>query len=336
MSGERRILAGLLCLLAALLLVASVCGRYGIPCSRLWELVRMRLCGTSLEGNSEAVVFFSLRLPRLLAALLAGTALSASGAACQAVFRNPMADPGLLGVSSGAACGAAFGLLMTDSILAVQACAFGGGIVAALAAVGLSRLVSREGEETLTLILCGIVVNATATALLSLAKVWADPYSKLPAITFWLMGGLSGVDGRDLLHAAWVAPPALAVLWLLRAPLDALAFGEEEARSLGVRVAAVRMGAVAASTLLVAGCVSLCGLVGWVGILVPHLARLLVGPRFSLQLPASILLGGAYLLGVDTLSRSLFPLEIPLGIVTSLMGAPVFALLLRKGKRGWA
>jgi iron complex transport system permease protein len=272
-------------------------------------------------------------MPRLLAAVLVGAALSASGAASQAVFRNPMADPGLLGVSAGAACGAAAGILWTDSVYTIQAMSFAGGVLAVLCAAGLARSVHRGGDSTLTLILCGIVVNALCTALLSLAKYGADPYNKLPAITYWLMGGLTGVNGADTLRAAWLVPPALLVLWMLRGPLDALSFGEEEARSLGVRPMPVRLAAIAAGTLLVAGAVSLCGLVGWVGILVPHVARLLVGPRFSLQLPASILLGGLYLLGVDTLARSAFPLEVPLGIVTALFGAPTFAMLLARGRR---
>jgi len=334
---EPWILLGLLVLLLAGQALALACGRYGIGIPRLFEILWLRLCDPAkLVDNADAMVLFSLRMPRLLAAVLVGAALSASGAASQAVFRNPMADPGLLGVSAGAACGAAAGILWTDSVYMIQAMSFAGGVLAVLCAAGLARSVHRGGDSTLTLILCGIVVNALCTALLSLAKYGADPYNKLPAITYWLMGGLTGVNGADTLRAAWLVPPALLVLWMLRGPLDALSFGEEEARSLGVRPMPVRLGAIAAGTLLVAGAVSLCGLVGWVGILVPHVARLLVGPRFSLQLPASILLGGLYLLGVDTLARSAFPLEVPLGIVTALFGAPTFAMLLARGRRAWS
>ena len=247
-----------------------------------------------------------------------------------------MADPGLLGVSAGAACGAAIGILFTDSILATQALSFLGGLVAVALATGLWFLVREEGEGSVSLILCGLVVNATFTAFLSLAKFSADPYSKLPALTTWLMGGFSGISFSDLRRAAWLFPPALVGFWMVRTRIDALALGEDDARSLGSRPGLSRAVSVCSSTLLVAASVSLCGILGWVGVLIPHMTRFVLGPRFSVLLPGSILAGAAYLLFADTLCRSLFPLEVPLGIATSLAGAPAFALLLRRNRRGWA
>jgi len=321
---------------AVAVFVAAGCGRYGIAPARLFEiLVAKVLHPASLEGATDAVVLFSLRLPRLAAAVLVGASLSAAGASYQAVFRNPMADPGILGVSAGAACGAAMGILLFDSVAMIQLLSFGGGLVAVFLAATIARLVRRDGEEALTLILSGIVVNALATALLSLAKYAADPDSKLPAITFWLMGGFSGVDIVDVRRAAFLMPPALLVLWSLRTRIDALSCGDEEALSLGVDPRKVRAATILASTLLAATAVSMAGLLGWVGILVPHMGRMLLGPGFARLLPCVVLLGATFLLVVDTSSRSVFALEVPLGILTALLGAPLFVALLGRGRQGW-
>jgi len=182
----------------------------------------------------------------------------------------------------------------------------------------------------------GMKIATACTALLSLAKYAADPYSKLPALTNWLMGGFSGVGTQELWRSAWLFPPALLGLWWIRSDVDALALGEDDARSLGVRPVAVRMVAVVCSTLLVAASVSLCGILAWVGVLVPHAVRFALGPRFPALLPGSLLAGAAFLVLADTLCRTLFPLEIPLGIATALAGAPFFAVLMKRTRRAWA
>jgi iron complex transport system permease protein len=330
-----------LVVLAALLVAAAVVslssGRYPVGISEAWGAIRLWWRDpVAAASDPTAVVLFSLRLPRLAAGVLVGSALSASGASYQAVFRNPMADPGLLGVSTGAACGAAVGILFCDSLAAIQILSILGGLLAVVLVLGLWGLVREEGEGTVTLVLCGLVVHATCTALLSLAKYAADPYSKLPALTNWLMGGFSGVGAQELSRSAWLFPPALLGLWFIRSHIDALALGEDDARSLGVRPVATRMVAVVSSTLLVAASVSLCGILAWVGILVPHAVRFALGPRFSVLLPGSLLAGAAFLVLADTLCRTLFPLEIPLGIVTALAGAPFFAVLMKRTRRAWA
>lgn len=328
------ILAGAL-LLATLAALGS--GRYPISPYEAWCALRIWWTDpVAVASHPAAVVLFSLRLPRLAAAVLVGAALSASGATYQAVFRNPMADPGLLGVSTGAACGAAAGILAGASYATIQFLSFSGGLAAMAVVLGLWALVREEGEGSVSLILCGIVVHSTATAGLSLAKYAADPESKLPALTTWLMGSLTAISPKDMGRAAWLFPPAILGLWAIRSSVDALALGEDDALSLGARPLRTRVVAVVCSTLLVSAAVSLCGILAWVGVLVPHLARLALGPRFASLLPGTLLAGAAFLLAADTLCRTLFPLEIPLGIATALAGAPVFALLLRRTRRGWA
>jgi iron complex transport system permease protein len=322
--------------LALAVLLACATGRYPISPGRLTEIVIQAAFHPFRDPEgADARIFLALRLPRILAAVLVGAALSASGASFQAVFRNPMADPGILGASAGAACGACFGILWGHSFAAIQILSFTGGILAVSATVFLASRVRRDGDGSLPLLLSGIVVSALATALLSMAKTLADTDSKLPAITYWLMGGLSGLEARDARLATLLILPALAGLWLVRARLDALSFGDEEARSLGVEPQRTRLAAVALSTLLVSTAVSLCGVVGWVGILVPHFVRLTLGPRFSRLLPGVVLGGAAFLLLVDTAARSVFPVEIPLGILTALLGAPLFASLLARSSKAW-
>lgn len=323
--------------LGAAVAVALGSGRYALALPQAIAATRLRWTDpVAAASDTGAVVLFSLRMPRLLAGMLVGAALSASGACYQGIFRNPMADPGLLGVSTGAACGAAAGLLWGESLRAVQFLSFTGGLAAILATLGLWKLLREEGNGTVSLILCGIVVHATGTALLSLAKYVADPYSKLPALTNWLMGGFSAIGADDLARTAWLFPPALLGLWLVRSDVDALALGDDDARSLGVRPVVSRLVAIVSSTVLVSAAVSLCGILAWVGVLVPHAVRFALGPRFPALLPGSILAGAAYLVLTDTFCRTAFSLEIPLGIATSLAGAPIFAVLLKRSRRRWA
>ncbi len=328
---------GLGLFLALAVLLACSTGRYPIAPGRLTDIVFNAMAHPFQDHDApDARIFFALRLPRILAALLVGAALSASGASFQAVFRNPMADPGILGASAGSACGACLGILWANSFAVIQFLSFVGGILAVSATVFLASRVRREGDGALPLLLSGIVVSALATALLSLAKYLADTDSKLPAITYWLMGGFSGLEARDARLATLLILPALGALWSVPARLDALSFGDEEARSLGVEPQRTRLAAVALSTLLVSTAVSLCGVVGWVGILVPHFTRLTLGPRFSRLLPGVSLGGAGFLLLVDTAARSVFPVEIPLGILTALLGAPLFASLLARSSKAWS
>lgn len=310
-------------------------GHYPLAPSEVLAVLWAALTGTeSGQPPMAETVVLAVRLPRVLAAMLVGASLAAAGAAYQTLFRNPLASPAILGVSSGAGFGAALAMLFSGSALAVQGAAFAGGLLA----VGAAMLIAgRLGKgSALVMVLAGLVVSALFQALTSALKYVADPLDTLPAIVFWLLGSLGRVGTHDL---AWAAPFALAgmlALFLLRWPTQVLEAGDDEARTLGVPVRALRLALIAAATLMTAAAVSISGIVGWVGLLVPHLARLLVGPAYAALLPASLLLGAGYLLLVDNLCRSAFAAELPLGIVTAVLGAPVFVAILARARRQWS
>lgn len=273
-------------------------------------------------------VVFRIRLPRILAAMLVGAALSASGAAYQGMFKNPMVSPGILGVSAGASLGAALAILLSCGIVGIQFGAFAGGMLAVAITYFVSAWLGKRGDTTLVLILTGIIVGMLFTSFLSLIKYAADPYTKLPAITYWLMGSLASVNGRDVSAALWPVGLGLFLLLLLRWNLNVMSFGDEEAKALGVNTARLRLLVIVCATLMTASAVAISGVIGLVGLVVPHLARLLVGPDYERLLPAATLLGSLFLLVVDNLARTLYAVEIPLGILTSFIGAPFFLYLL--------
>ncbi|WP_428561618.1 MAG: FecCD family ABC transporter permease [Solidesulfovibrio sp. DCME] len=327
--------------LAALLLVAAVwsltVGNYPISLADQWHCLLAAWDPSAPPATDRArlvgVVLGDIRAPRLAAAVLIGAALSASGAAYQSMFVNPLVSPGLLGVLAGASFGTALGMLAGLPWTLVQGCAFAGGIAAVGLALGLAR-VSR-GDRLLLLVLGGVISTALFTALLAAVKYVADPTNQLPAITYWLMGGLSRADRGTVLQAAPLFVLGLAGLFLSSRQLDLLSLGDEQARSLGLSVGAVRLWLIVLSTVLSAATVSIAGLVGWVGLIIPHAGRLLVGPSNRRLLPTAALLGGLYLLLVDDISRLAFAVEIPLGILTALAGIPFFPLVLRHSRRTW-
>ena len=280
-------------------------------------------------------VLFGVRLPRIGAALLVGAALAAAGAAYQSLFRNPLVSPDILGVSAGAGLGAVLGIFLSLPVLGIQALAFAGGL-ATVGLVYLGAAAVRGREPVLVLVLAGVVVGALAGSMISLLKVLADPYDQLPAITFWLLGSLAGTTPADLAGALPAVLLGLAPLLLLRWRIDVLALGDEEARALGVEAGRLRRIVVEAATLVTAAVVAISGQIGWVGLIVPHMARILVGPGFARLLPTAMLMGAGYLLLVDTAARSLGTVETPLGILTALVGAPFFLWLLARGRTGWA
>lgn len=288
------------------------------------------------QGDSQAqIVVWNIRLPRVGAALLVGAALAAAGATYQALFRNPLVSPDILGVSAGAGLGAVAGIFLSLPVAAIQGAAFVGG----MAAVGVVMLVGtmvRQTDRTLTLVLIGVVIGALAGAATSLLKVMADPYDQLPAITFWLLGSLASITTRDILPALPMVLVGLIPLALLRWRINVLSLGDEEARALGIEAGRTRFIVIAAATLITASVTALAGVVGWVGLVIPHIARMLVGPGFGRLLPASALIGAGYLLIVDTLARSLAAVEVPLGVLTAVIGAPFFVWLLARGRRGWS
>ena len=322
-----------LALLAAML-VGSMVGPYPIPAGDVIGALLARLRGDTYSPHIDTILF-QIRLPRVLAAALVGAALAAAGASYQTLFRNPLVSPDILGVSAGAGFGAVLGILLSLPVIAIQGLGFVTGLVTVAIVYALAQAL-RSQNEVLVLVLAGIVVGALAGAGISLVKILADPYNQLPAITFWLLGSLSGIKVDDVWSVAPLVIVGLLPLALLRWRIGVLSLGDDEARALGVNVGFVRGVVIAAATLITAAAVSVSGVVGWIGLMIPHMVRPLVGPRYDRVLPASILMGAAFLVLVDTLARSAARIEIPLGLLTALIGAPLFVWLLARGRRVWS
>lgn len=339
MHTLRRARFALLILFVALVaaILGSFClGRYAISLPTLLGLIRDGVLGRTPQADPTAVtVFYSVRLPRILAAALIGAALAAAGAAYQGLFRNPMVSPDLLGASSGAGFGAAVGLMLSLNLLWVSVLAFVLGVCAVLLAYGVSAVIGRGGNAVLVLILTGMVVSSLFSAFTSIIKYVADPDDKLPAITFWLMGGLSNITMDNLLMLLPPMAVGFVPLLLLRWRLNVLSCGEEEAQALGLNTRRLRAVFIFCATVLTSSSVAVSGVIGWVGLVIPHVARIFVGPNYRYLLPASLLTGATFLILADDIARSAFAAEIPLGILTSVIGAPFFILLLlRERKRG--
>jgi iron complex transport system permease protein len=285
-------------------------------------------------NNATAqAVLFEIRGPRIVAAFAVGASLASAGATFQNLFRNPLVSPDILGVSSGAALGALLAFLFGLPLAAVQGFAFAFGLAAVVIVVVLASGMSHRHrgsghDQTLVLILLGVVIGSLLGAGIALSKFLADPFQQLPAMTYWLMGSFSGVTLRDLAVALPIMFIAFVPLFLFRWRINLLALPDEEARTLGISVTRTRYIVIAAATLLTAAAVTVCGIVGWVGLVVPHAVRLLVGAEFSRLLPLTAILGGTFMLLVDTLGRSFTQTELPPGVVTALIGAPVFIALL--------
>lgn len=317
-----------LVLLIALALVGFSIGRFAISPADLLTVIWAKLTGNphSLPSTFDAVIF-QIRGPRVIAAMLIGAALAGAGAVYQNMFRNPLVSPDILGVSSGAALGAVLAIFLSLPILAIQGFAFAGGLIAVAMVYFIGNAV-RGHDPILALILTGVVVGTLLGSGIAMMKYLADPYNQLPAITFWLLGSLNSISPADL----WIAIPlvllGLVPIFLLRWRLNVLSLSDDEARALGVNVARLRLVIVASATLVTAAAVSISGIIGWIGLLIPHAARLLIGPEFARMLPLTLLLGASFLLAVDTLARTMASIEIPPGVLTALIGTPLFLLLL--------
>ncbi|AHC13814.1 FecCD family ABC transporter permease [Salinispira pacifica] len=322
-------------LLVFLGLAALSVGRYPVTLESLFRIVATPFSpAVSGSAGMDRTVVLVVRLPRVLTAMLVGSALATSGAALQGVFRNPLVSPGILGVASGAGLGAALCILLFGrSALLVQGSAFMFGILAMMLALAISGR-TRKGS-VLVLVLAGVVVSALAEALISLVKYVADPEDTLPAIVFWLMGSLSGITVSSFLHVLFPITAGIIVLILMRWRISVLSLGDNDAQSLGVHVGMSRAMVVTATTVVTAAAISVAGIVGWVGLVVPHIARMFVGPDHRLVIPVSAVIGAMYLLVIDTLARSVISAEIPLSILTAVVGAPVFAIMLRKTGGRW-
>lgn len=285
------------------------------------------------EGSPDAELALALRLPRVVTALMVGGGVAGAGAALQIIFRNPLVAPDLLGVSAGAGCGAAAAIVAGLGAAMVQGMAFAGGIAAAGLALVCARA-ARGEDPRLSLVLCGIVTGALASAMLALMLFVADPYAQLPALTYWLLGSFSRATPDELWFAACPVALGLGVLLWLGFRLDLLSLGDEQARSLGLGATTTRAAAIAGATLATSAAVAVSGVIGWIGLLAPHGARLIVGARASRLLPASIWIGALFALVIDRLSVMLGPIEIPAGLLAAGVGAPLFLALFVATSRG--
>ncbi|RWR25924.1 iron ABC transporter permease [Sinirhodobacter populi] len=327
--SERVLLLVLSAGLVATLLTGIAIGPFNLSLGEILATL------TGGGGESARVVLWNIRLPRVLAAALVGAALAGAGAAYQTIFRNPLVSPDILGVSAGAGFGAVLGILLGLPVLAIQLLGFVTGL-ATVSVVLLIALTLRGGGQVLVMVLAGVAVGSLAGAGIALVKLLADPDQQLPAITFWLMGSLAGVKQADLLTALPPIVVGLAPLVALRWRIGLLSLGDDEARMLGVEARRLRLIAIVGATLVTAAAVAMAGVIGWIGLMVPHMARLITGPRFDRLLPAALLLGAAFMVLVDTAARSIALIEVPLGILTSVLGAPFFIWLLSRGRRSWA
>ena len=312
-------------------LTALGIGRYPVPIRDVLAAITEVFTGGESVAALTKMTLRNLRLPRILLAALAGAGLSCAGCAFQSLFANPLATPDTLGVASGASFGAALGLLLGLPLLGVQAMAMVMGAVA----VALTWLGSAGKQRGMsTVVLSGIMMGSLFTVLVSLVKFLADEESQLPAITYWLMGGLHNAAYETLLPGAIPIVAGVLVLWLLRWRLNLLPLNEDEARASGVSIRRLRAVTVVCATAITAACVALCGQVGWVGLLVPHICRMKFGSNHLSLLPAAIGTGAAFLIAVDTVARSISAQEIPISILTAIIGAPFFILLMRRNG-GW-
>jgi len=330
---NRIILAGLFLGLIALVIGSVALGRYPIGLKELFGILASRFAPIEpFWTKTQEALLLNHRLPRVILACMVGICLSAAGASYQGVFQNPMASPDILGASSGAAFGAALAILLGMNNAMTVVFAFAGSLLT----VGLVIFTGRRtrGKRSLGLILSGILIGSLVSSGTSFVKLVADPAEQLPAITYWLMGSLNGTAPKDVWFAAVPMGLGLCLLFLLRWRINVLTLGDEEARAIGVHAGHLRMAVILCATLITAASVAVSGVIGWVGLVIPHLTRKIVGSDYRYLLPASALFGGIFLLVADDISRNLLATEIPLGILTALIGAPLFLFLtVKDGER---
>ena len=332
----KRITIGIaICLPVILILLSLTLGRYPIgPLGVLKVLLNPIIPGLA-DGIPEIAqqLILLVRLPRILGAALIGASFGCTGTAFQAIFKNPLVDSNILGVTSGAGFGAALVLVLMGSAWQVQLSAFVFGLIAVFLAFFGSRLY--KTTPLLVLTLMGILVGSLFSSLTSLLKYVADPLDTLPAITFWLLGSLTNITWGRLLSLTVITVTGLIFIYLFRWRLNILSLGDDEAKALGVDPVKMKLIVILLATMMTASAVSISGVIGWVGLVIPHAGRLLVGPDHKALMPVSICLGAAFLILIDDIARTLLPGEIPLGVLTGLIGVPLLIILLRRNKTGW-
>lgn len=317
-----------------LFFISFLLGRY--PISPV-DVISTILCPVfpQLEVSSTiTTIVFEIRLPRIIAAILVGASLAMAGAAFQSIFKNPLVSSDLLGVSNGAGFGAALAIILSGSNVVIQLFAFIFGLIS----VSITYLISRayKAGGILILVLSGVAISAFFNALISAIKFVADPDDKLPEIVYWLMGSLASVTMDKLVMILIPIVIGFAILLALRWHMNLLAMGDEEAQSLGLNPSRVRLLIIAGCTLLTSAAVSVSGVIGWIGLVIPHMTRMIVGPDNRILIPASLSLGASFLLLIDNISRVVISIEIPIGILTAIIGVPIFLYLLKKGYSEWS
>ncbi|MDD5051341.1 MAG: iron ABC transporter permease [Sulfuricurvum sp.] len=323
-------------LLIVIATLSLLWGQYPITLETLIGYLQFKVLGG--VGNDTYTlldnIILQIRLPRVMLAILIGASLATSGAAFQAMFVNPLVSPGILGVLAGASFGAALGMLISDHWFVVQALAFTFGFVAVGVAVLIGTMVTNS-RSTVMLVLGGVISSALFTSILSIIKYLADPYSTLPAIVYWLMGSLTMADLSGVILISVPMLLSIAGMIMLGKYFDILSLGDEEAKALGVNVPLVRFGAILLATLASSLSVVMAGIIGWIGLIIPHIIRMAIGPSHRLLMPLSAIVGGAFLLLADTISRLAFSVEVPIGILTSLIGIPIFIIVLKNARAAW-
>lgn len=319
-------------LLIVVFLLSFAIGRYPVSIGLLLKVFFSKIFPIARTWPETIdTIVFQIRLPRIIGAILVGSSLSVSGAVYQGMFKNPLVSPDILGVSSGAAFGAALAIFLSFNIVGIQISSFLFGLIGVSLVYLISIRIKRD--PLIALVITGVLVGSIFTSLTSLIKYLADTNDKLPTITFWLMGSLSSISPRDIKTIIVPIILGMTPLYILRWRLNVLSLNEDEAKTLGLDTDKLRIIVVICSTLMTAASVSISGMIGWIGLVIPHLSRMIVGPEYRVLLPTTILLGSSYLLLIDNIARALTTVEIPLGILTSLIGAPFFIFLLLTNKR---
>ena len=330
-------------IISALLLIgvatlSLLWGQYPIDLATFIEYLHFKFLGNGNIDNSTFAlidnIILQIRLPRVLLAILIGAALATSGAVFQAMFVNPLVSPGILGVLAGASFGAALGMLISQQWYLVQIFAFTFGFIAVALAIFIGSMVTNS-RSTVMLVLGGVISGSLFTSLLSIVKYVADPYSTLPAIVYWLMGSLSMAQLHEVLLVA--VPISLSILGMIFMSkyFDLMSLGDEEAKALGINVKLIRIIAIILATLASSLSVVMAGIIGWVGLIIPHIIRMAFGPSHRLLIPLSAIVGAAFLLLADSVSRLALNVEIPIGILTSIIGIPIFIVVLKNARAAW-
>lgn len=334
-SSSIMIIVSLIVIMFATILISFNLGRYAVDVKIVLQILLSKFFDVTKTWNDrQETIVMAVRLPRIIAALMVGASLSVSGATYQGLFRNPMVSPDILGASAGASVGACLMMLLNKNGAVIQIAAFIFGLLAVMLTYSLSKAIAKKADMVLMLVLCGLIVSTLFQAFVSIIKYLADTDSQLPEITYWLMGSIAKATYKDLMFFTIPFLLGIIPIFIIRWKLNVMSFGEDEAKAMGVNVPLIRFICIICSTLLTAGVVSIAGTIGWVGLMIPHLVRFLVGPNNNKLIPVSCLVGAVFMLIVDNVCRTLLPYEIPLGVLTSLLGAPFFILILYKHRGG--